>query len=244
MIIHCPQCEAEIAAVDVNLTTGWGKCTACNEIFALADVLPNYRHAAPENTTAAPAVLERPFDAHAILERDRTKLMIHVPAYGMRAGTWAIAGFATFWLGFIAFWTAGALGVFFGGGQWPPDVESMLFAAFSTPFWIVGFGMLGSILWLARGTRTVYLDAFQMQLLRQCLFYRRTIAVDRARVQYAREADMFVKGDQPSSVPQIALEIVYEKGSFKLPCDSEDERRWLIFEINDFLKATPPSIEY
>ena len=62
----------------------------------------------------------------------------------MRAGTWGLLGFATFWLAFIAFWTVRALGVFFNGGQvhW----ENAIFAAFSTPFWLVGFGMLGGVL--------------------------------------------------------------------------------------------------
>jgi hypothetical protein len=35
-------------------------------------------------------------------------------------------------------------------------------------------------------------------------------------------------------------EIVFEKGSFPLPCDTPNEREWLVSEINAFLKQVPP----
>src|SRR5437588_2893601 len=111
MKVSCPFCTAAIPARDVNLQSGSGKCEACNEVFPLKDALPGYTEPAP----AAAKTSERPFNARAIVQRSADELVVHVPAEGMRAATCGLLGFAIFWLGFVAFWTLGALGVFFGG---------------------------------------------------------------------------------------------------------------------------------
>ncbi|MGA2067205.1 MAG: hypothetical protein ABSG86_19695 [Thermoguttaceae bacterium] len=233
MKIECPGCRQAIPAEDISLETGYAKCRQCGEVFKLADVLPGY---APPATPAEKPP-ERPFDAWAVLERDKERLIIHIPAQGMRAGTWGMLGFATFWLAFIAFWTAGALGVFFGGGiQW----GNALFAAFSTPFWLVGFGMLAGVAWASRGSRSVYLDASVLQTQLRCLAWRRSKTIDRAAVQHAREGVVQAKSNGPASAYfPCSAEIIFEKGSFRLPCTNEPEQKWLIAEINDFLQSVP-----
>jgi hypothetical protein len=161
-------------------------------------------------------------------------MSIYVPAQGMRAGTWAMLGFATFWLAFVAFWTAGALGAFWnaGGIKW----ENAAFAAFSTPFWIVGVGMLGGVTWMARGTRSVMIDAAQLTTELRCSLWRRRRTIDRDQVQCAREGTAMVKSENQSSYTPFSAEIIFTKGSFRIPCNSEAERDWLIGEINDFIK--------
>src|SRR5688572_14303240 len=115
MKVQCPACDTVVPVENISLDAGWGKCASCQDVFQLADVLPGYVTPSPTSTPRA----ERPFDARAHLERDASELMIHVPAQGMRASTWGMLGFATFWTAFVAFWTAGALGVFFNQG--PPQ---------------------------------------------------------------------------------------------------------------------------
>jgi predicted Zn finger-like uncharacterized protein len=235
MKVTCPNCRQVIPADDIALDKGWAKCARCNEVYQLAQLVPEYAAAAAPAAAVAPP--ERPFDAWVVAERDGDRLIVHVPPMGMRTGAWAMLGFATFWTGFIAFWTAGALGVFFGG---KPAAFNLLFACFSIPFWLAGFGMFGSVLWMARGSRVVLLDASKMVAEFRCLFWRRRKLIDRAAVQCAREGVVTVKSDQPSSTyfPYPA-EIIYEKGSFKLPCNSQAERAWLIAQINGFLQQVP-----
>jgi hypothetical protein len=192
MKLECPECRRVIPAEDVSLETGCAKCRRCDEVFKLADILPGY---APD-ATAMQKPPERPFDAWAVLERDDQRLVVHIPAQGMRAATWGALGFATFWLGFIAFWTAGALGVFRGGIHW----GNALFAAFSTPFWLVGFGMLAGVVWAARSSRTVYLDASVLQTQLRCLAWRRCKTIDRSAVQHAREGVVRMERGGPTSM--------------------------------------------
>jgi hypothetical protein len=228
MKVTCPTCREPIAAADIALDKGWAKCMRCNEVFALADRLPGY--------AAAVAKKDRPFDAWAIVERDARRLTVHLPAQGMRAGTFAGLGFAIVWTGFIAFWTAGALGVFFNKG--PLKLENALFAAFSTPFWLIGFGMFGGVIWMARGTRSVLVDASKLVTELRCLMWRRTRRLSRDQVQCARVGTIQTIQKQ-GSLPTPSVEIIFTKGSFKLPCASEAEQQWLIAEINDFLQAVP-----
>jgi hypothetical protein len=234
MKLPCPNCHRPIPSDDIELTAGWAKCRKCDEIFKLAEILPGYG----TSVSAGPAALpERPFDAWAVVDRTPERLIIAVPPYGMRAASWGLLGFATFWLAFIAFWTAGALGVFFNHGRVRP--QNAIFAAFSMPFWLVGIGMLAGVLWSARGTRRVYLDASTLYTESRCLSARWRKTIDRADVQHARQGVMKVRSNDNSSYTPYSVEIIYTKGSCRLPCNSEAEQEWLIGQINDFLRTVP-----
>ncbi len=236
MKLDCPKCNQPIPASDIALDKGWAKCVRCDEVFPLAGILPGF----DAGETASPQLPERPFDAWSTLQRQDKSLVILIPAYGMRAAVWGILGFATFWLAFIAFWTAGALGVFFNGG--PFKWENVLFAAFSTPFWLVGIGMLAVVLWLSRGTRSLYIDPAQMVTELRCLAWHRIRSRQRDEVQCARAGTPVATNSNTQSGPGYSphwVEVIFTKGSFKLPCDNESEKLWLIAQINDFLQAVP-----
>lgn len=229
MQVECPNCSAVVAVENISLDSGWGKCGGCQDVFRLDGVLPGYT--APSIRPAL-GIVERPFDARAHLERSSTELLIHLPAEGMRAGTWAILGFAVVWLAFIAFWTCGALGLIFG--NLAPGAGDVGFAAFSIPFWLVGFGMLGTVVWKARGTKTVSIDSSEMVTQSRCLAWKRTRRVSSQDVQTARIHVPTVRSDQ---MPTLGVEIVYRGGSFVLPVDTPPEQAWLITEVNEFLAS-------
>jgi hypothetical protein len=228
MKVNCPSCRQLVPAQDIFLDKGWGKCEACNEVFPLAQVLPAYSSTETHS--------KRPFDARALVEKNRDELVVHVPAMGMRAAVWGLLTFAIFWLGFVAFWTTAAGGFFFGGGF---QAGNLCFASFSIPFWLVGFGMLGAVIWMARGTKTVRLNHEQMSRETRCWIWSRSKQIDIARVQYARLAERRSRSNSDNGYNRYSLgvEIVYEKGSFWLPVDSVDEQKWLTGEINEFLKS-------
>ncbi len=229
MKIHCPDCRELVQSTDIDLSSGWAKCVACQEVFEISKVLPEFR----SNVQAPQSDLERPFNARAVVDESRDSLEIFIPRQGFRAATIGMLGFATFWLTFVAFWTAGALGVLFGGG--PTQAFNIGFAAFSTPFWIIGFGMLGGVAWSAFGTRRVQLDANELRIETRCLLYSRWRAIERSQVQCARQ---HVPKVQSQNTSNYGAEIIFEKGSFVLPVDDEVEANWLIAVINEFLKNT------
>jgi hypothetical protein len=237
MKLHCPVCNALTPAANIDLQAGWGKCESCNEVFRLADVVPDFQASVTAAGSLSETRVERPFNAHATVERTRQELTVHSPAHGMRAGAWALLGFATFWLAFIAFWTAGALGVFFGQAGGGPQAFNILFACFSIPFWLIGFGMLGAVLWIARGTQTMRMDSVskEMETETRCLVWSRRKRIGLDRVQCARAHQPTTASNGTSVTTSSGVEIVFEAGSYVIGTDSEDEKRWLMFEINDFL---------
>ena len=237
MKLTCPSCDAAIPAVDVDLASGWGKCSKCDDIFPLADVLPGYISASTD------AVVEQPFDAWAQLDRSLDRLAIFLPARGMRVDTWRLLGFAAVWLAFIAFWTASALGVFFNPGK-APDMQSVIFACFSIPFWLVGIGLLGVVLWKSRRAYTVYFDAQKVLAQWNCSIVHRRRILEREQVQHARAATKSIRSDNDIAEERLLAEIVFERGSFGLPCETPSEQRWVVSEINKFLKDVPPQRVY
>ncbi len=213
MKVCCPDCSSPVPAANISLNTGWAKCETCQEVFPLAAVVPGFSVPGPSWADVVP----RPFNARAVVERTPGELLVHVRAEGMRAATGCLLGFAVVWLSFIAFWTTGALGVFFGG---QPQLANWLFAAFSIPFWFVGLGMLTAVAWSVWGMKSVRIDREGMITHQRCLTWRRSRWIALDRVQHARPYDPKVKG---SGTSPHGVEIVYRAGSFVLAVDSEEE---------------------
>jgi hypothetical protein len=224
--VTCPACAALVRAAAIQLDKGWAVCEACDEVFPLSRALPGFP--AP----AAGAGPERPWNARAVVEESPDGLVVYVPAEGMRAGTWGALGFTLFWLGFVAFWTVGALGLW--GGQ-PGGGLNWVFASFSLPFWVAGVWGLAGVLWKAWGAHAVYLDEAGLLAQYRCLGWARATRVERAKVQRARPYDAPA---QNNGARAYGAEIVYEKGSFVVPADSQDEEGWLVHRINDYLKRS------
>lgn len=227
MKVHCPSCGSQVAAGNLNLDTGWGKCDSCDDLFPLDQVVSGFT--APALASAPPA--ERPFNARAVVERGLGEFSVVVPAEGLRAATAGMLGFAAFWLTFIAFWTAGALGIFAGE---KPQTFNLMFAAFSIPFWLIGFGMLIGVAWSVWGTKSIVIDRNAMNMHKRCLIWSRTRIVDCEAVQHAQKYKPKVQSEGQTT---LGVEVVYRAGSFVLPSDTEQETNWLIAEINDFLKS-------
>ena len=234
MKVICPSCQAVVQAADVQLDTAWAKCAGCQEVFQVPELLS----AVKLRIEAERKPPERPFDAKIEILRTDSQLLVSVPSTGMNAGLWSLLGFASFWTAFIAFWTFGAAGGFKGfknglGG------EQILFACFSIPFWLVGIGMLISIVYSAYSERKVAMDPTSAVFEWKCLGWRRAKSLHRHKVQAARVSSSFMQSDQPRS-PRCSVEIVYEQGSFVIPCQTESEQSWVLDSINSYLNNVPP----
>lgn len=153
--------------------------------------------------------------------------------------------FSLFWLGFTAFWTAGALGIFFRPGK-PPRWENIIFSLFSIPFWLIGFGMLGGALGTMLLRWIVYLDSSWLESRWQCLFVRFRKQISREAVQMVRAASVpvFRSSTNDRANPTYGVEIVYQGGTVKIPCETQEEQDWLLAEVNQFLESVPYRPDY
>jgi hypothetical protein len=241
MKIYCSHCAAKIIAEDMNLSTGWAKCRACDNLFEISSVVEGFT-TSDSNQNAEP-VPERPFDAETLIKRTPEELFLHQPAKGMNGGAWGLVGFAVMWNGFIAFWTFGALGGF--SGEFP-SADELLFAAFSLPFWCVGIGLIISIIVITRAQKSLLVNPVELSYRFKCLSFERTKVIPRETIQHARKGKVFVttNHEDNSTTPSLPIDIVHKQGAVTIKVSETDERDWLIHEINDYLKNVPADSFY
>jgi hypothetical protein len=137
-------------------------------------------------------------------------LLVHVPAEGLRAGTLGRLGFAIIWLGFAAAWTAR---VSWGIGGRQLDVFDWVKLSFSILLWLASFWLMGQVAWGIWGRKSVRVNRDGLRTYWHCLAWSRS------------------RGPCPDAVAHRTVEFV-------LPAGAEEEERWLIAEINDFVRAT------
>ncbi len=152
MQINCPNCHYSIPASDIAIEKGVAKCHKCNEVWKL-DELMGKETAIQQYEPYPPAYgkirLEEDIDS------GRVKIIL--PPKGFGPETLALGAFTTFWLGFIAFWT------------WGASQGSLLFAAFSIPFWLVGFGMAGLLLNNIIGSQSIQIKEGEWEVRKDFL---------------------------------------------------------------------------
>ena len=137
MRLSCPRCERLIPGTAVNVQTDLAKCERCDEVFKASDLVSR------EPVDLSPPSGSRITFDHAGGDVGR----LEIPRRGVQGSDAVGIAFATVWMGFIVFWTAGAA------------TASVLFALFSIPFWLVGLGMWAGILNAIFESQTIEISA-------------------------------------------------------------------------------------
>jgi eukaryotic-like serine/threonine-protein kinase len=153
------------------------------------------------------------------IEGDR--LEIFIPPLGWSLELIPFLGFALFWNSFVLFWTIGAA------------QASVLFALFSTPFWIVGIFMLvGSVAAIASNSRLIITNT-SFRVEQSVLAYKHITTgkvTDLQKVEIGSDSSI---NDQP--VSNIMLRHGVKTHKFGVGI-SAVEKEWLLSEIVYFLE--------
>lgn len=161
MKLVCPKCHSPIGAENVNVATDLAKCTMCNEIFKASDLVADVDLSRD---------LQPPVGSKIVVDLYTSEHTVFIPSRGFRWSDLYTILFATFWCAFIAFWS------------WGASRASLLFAAFSIPFWIVGIAMWTGILVGATETQTIDLDYDALVLSKRAILFSRTRAIPYAEI--------------------------------------------------------------
>jgi eukaryotic-like serine/threonine-protein kinase len=86
----------------------------------------------PDLPSAEDIPVEKPFGSKLTVTQKKDGTSILIPERGAVAGAAVMGGFAVFWLGFVAFWTAGTILMH----------APIIMPLFSIPFWVVGLGLV------------------------------------------------------------------------------------------------------
>ena len=174
MIIHCPNCNVEIAAKNVNIAADIAKCDACEQLFKVSEI-SNMKRRVAYSTDVPPmgSKIKVQKGLYGNFE------LLH-PKRGFTALSIPMLIFAVFWLSFVAFWT------FFA------SQGGVFFALFSIPFWLVGLFMLGSILNSASEKQYVKLSKTSIILVKDRLFRTQSIEVSMEDIHSVELKDLKV----------------------------------------------------
>lgn len=164
--------------------------------------------------------IRKPFDSRLELSTEGGVLRLVVPPLRVQPQHLGTIGFSLFWLGFIAFWTAGAARA------------SFLFASFSVPFWLVGIAMLGRTALPLISTTVLELSSAGGRLARRPIGRAEAFPIGDLRVTTgASSAELRAPG-----MPGQAL--LLELGTRTLSVlhgYSEQELRWVESEVAEWL---------
>ncbi|HEY9847914.1 MAG TPA: serine/threonine-protein kinase [Leptolyngbyaceae cyanobacterium] len=165
----------------------------------------------------------QPTGSRIRLQQTWGKLIVEIPPVGWRLDNISWLGFALIWSGFLFFWTAGAIAV----GTY------LFFPLFSIPFWIVGLGMLGNILFSLTGRTRLEIDRENFRLQWQLLGFRYLVKGGTADIKKVELSSNYQINNQPIVTCNIIEGVRnYRFGSWLLLAEKE----WLMEEITNFLK--------
>jgi hypothetical protein len=227
---------SHVVLVDILTRAAEREARDGDKVFTTKDVLDTGRDLglAPEVVQKALAEhlsrreakreVVRPFDTRIQLTSTEGRLVLDVPAAGVNRGSLATLGFSVFWLGFIAFWTAGA------------SRAPLPFAAFSIPFWMIGFWMFYRSIWGMMSRVRLELGPETSVLVQRPGFRRRQLPTRELRVKAGRVEVMRLqsKGQPPKLVEAVQIEC----GTRTYPVlvgFSDAERRWVRTALENWL---------
>lgn len=151
------------------------------------------------------------------------RLQVDILPVGWRFQNLSWLGFGLIWSGFLFFWTAGA--IFVGA--------NLFFPLFSIPFWVVGLGMLGGVLYSIAGKTHLEIDRESFRLQWHLWGLKREIRGKTADIYKVELTDNLQVNDRPIVSCTIVEGIrTHRFGSWL----SQLEKEWLVEEITNFLQ--------
>jgi hypothetical protein len=206
--------DLEAAAKDLGLETGLVRETAREHL------------ARREAQTLAPP----PFDTRVDLRKENGTLRLTIPPLRAPGRTAVSVGMVGFWFAFLTLWTVGAAR------------GSALFAAFSAPFWIAGFAMLGQLVTSLVRTTILELGPVDGYLLTKPGAKKRTLRLHDLRVRLGDDVRSRHKGGNVGQAAAPA--VLLEHGTETIPLlvgFSEQEQRWVHEELRAWLPSNQGS---
>lgn len=171
------------------------------------------------------ATAPKPLATRIRLVSDEDRFMLAVPRLPARSAHLAPLGFAIFWLVFVLFWTTSALRA------------SIVFAAFSIPFWLVGFGMLARSGLPLLQTTTIELSPTVGRLRIAPFGSQQHFQLSELKIRTGEQMRWQSNGIAAVTVPHRALLLELGTETHALLAGfSEQERRWVESELGAWLE--------
>jgi hypothetical protein len=232
MTLVCPTCNTSIANVDVNITTDLAKCNNCGSIHKVSSLVANedekYISTPPNGSLIA---LNKNYDG---------TIELYYPPTGFSFSDIFYLIFSIFWVGFICFWTWGAL------------QASIFFALFSIPFWFVGISM-----WIGLINRIF--ESERVYLAKEKIILAKNRPIGSKTIEYTAKEIVDIKLTPLKMTPFSTYSHIYHSwnsrwsrgAGIEMPAilsgfgteyfferSNDAEQEWVIKYIRNYLKKT------
>jgi phage FluMu protein Com len=246
MELKCTKCGDNMDSMLANVQTDLIQCPSCKTIHKLSTLMAgqrgdanlyqkpvyksNYGHR--ELANISDNLPEKPRGSSIDVLATFSTIEITLPPVGMRGEDIFLGGFSTLWLSFVAFWT------FFA------SQASTLFAMFSIPFWLAGFGMVSSLIKKITERQEIELDSQNLTVRKKGLFSVKEekipfYMIDNIRRGNTSIKDMFsnmtVNNNNNSNNPKLTTIPIIQVGVKEVPFFEnalEVEQNWAIELLN------------
>lgn len=166
MELICPNCKTTIHPDNVNITTDLAKCDKCKSILKASELADTKLIEKIYNPPSGTKIqVKKGFDG---------SVEMFYPKKGFTFSVIPQLFFTIFWLVFISFWT------------WGASQGSVIFALFSIPFWLLGFGMLGGLINSISETQTLNISRTTLILKKDRPIRPKTVKIGIKDIQSIR----------------------------------------------------------
>jgi hypothetical protein len=231
MELICPGCKSALRTENINVATDLAKCDFCHilhKVSTLAETQEQEKvHPLPVGTKIR---VQKGYD---------DTIEIEYPRNGFTPVAIPIFIFTFFWLAFVSFWT------------WGASQGSIIFAMFSIPFWLAGFGMLGGLINLVTESQTIILSKRLLTLKKKRVIMpeKLEVLVNDIEAIQIRPIKMnpfslfsnfgvmmkIQKSSGPSGIETLSL-ITKQKTVHFFESADDEEKKWLTSTLNGMLK--------
>jgi hypothetical protein len=168
----------------------------------------------------------RPFDTRIELEATRDRLRLCIPAPRFSAAALLPLTFVGIWFAFLTFWTAMAARA------------SLVFAGFSLPFWVAGFGLARRALFPMFQVTTLELGPEEGTIETLPVGGKTRLVRKELRARAGKHRRWKADSTGASSRPEQAVILEHGTKAFPLLAGySLPERRWVLSELKTWLAA-------
>jgi len=149
MTFNCSKCQSEIKSENINITTDIAKCQNCGNISKASNLTK----------------VDRPFSKTPplgskieVIKGYGDEIEFILPKKGFTARSIPTLFFGLIWLSFLTFWTIMA------------SKASIIFDAFSIPFWLAGFSLIYGVLKSVTTSQSLKIDRINLSLIKKSIF--------------------------------------------------------------------------
>ncbi len=231
MELICPNCKAAISPDNINISSDLAKCDTCNSIHKASELA---------DSKSINKINNPPSGTKIIIKKGLDdSVELFYPKKGFTLFVIPPLFFSLFWFGFISFWT------------WGASQGSLIFALFSIPFWLAGFGMLGGLLNSISESQTLKISRTTLTLKKDRLIWPKSFEIGIKDIQSVKMKSvkmnafsMFGNFSMMTKMPKS-----FGMGGIEMPAiisgvkteyffeDANDaEQEWLISTLDSIIK--------